>query len=729
MALHLVVRKSGTMTGIGEVNLVLALSLLLAVGFAFAWLARLVRLPSVTGYLVAGIALGSGGVDLMGEQATGGGLEIFTNIALMLVAFGIGERFDLEQLRRSARALVRVSAGESLGAFVFVGLGVGVTAWLTGAGGVNGGPALYIAMALVCAAIAVATAPAATIAVIRELEASGPLSRLVLSSLVVNNALSITLFGLAVAAARGLLGTGGGPPLLLAVTPLAQTLASLALGMMVGLVADLVVHRLAKRPDVLVAALAAVFFCGGLASFLGLSALLAGVAAGFAVVNRDRRDVRAFRALNDFEPPLYGIFFALAGAQLRLAELIAAGAIGTVFVLARAAGKYFGAWAGARSAGMPREQAAVVGLGLLPQAGLAIGLAYLVRQDASLEAIRTIIINIVVASVVVNELIGPPLVRVMAVRAGELPDEADAGKLRAAPGELESVDIVPWTWPKLEPPARPHGFVLACLSDPATVRGLTRIATVLGHSYGALPLAVHVITTEASDDFWASAPDQETVGLFRLADEEARSLGYELNTEVEFGDEVSEAILRVAETENVQVIVLGHPLARQAPRFGRIVDAVARDALCPVVIVKFTGALHTDRILVPVSTPEEFAVVRPVLCALAGIQEHQITLLRLMPPETSAGELAQSLEDLSGWYMCEGVPGEVAYRPTAAESRVHAIIEVAAEHDIVVMPCTSRTGLRRAFFGSLAADVAQRCRKPMLLVRGGMESYPRDELT
>jgi Kef-type K+ transport system membrane component KefB/nucleotide-binding universal stress UspA family protein len=683
----------------------------------------------VTGYLVAGIALGSGGVDLMGEQATGGGLEIFTNIALMLVAFGIGERFDLQQLRPAARALIRVSAGESLGTFLLVAVGVGLAAWATGTGGANGGWGLWIAVALVCASIAVATAPAATIAVIRELEASGPMSRLVLSSLVVNNVLSITLFGLAVAAARALLGTGGGSGLFVVLSPLVEPLASLALGVAVGLIIDIIVHQLAKRADVLIVARGAGFFCGGLASFLGLSALLAGVAAGFAVVNRDRRDVRAFRALNDFEPPLYGIFFALAGAQLRLAELIAAGAIGTVFVLARAAGKYFGAWAGARSAGMPREQAAVVGLGLLPQAGLAIGLAYLVRQDASLEAIRTIIINVVVASVVVNELIGPPLVRVMAIRAGELPDEADAGKLRAAPSELESVDIAPWTWPKLEPPARPHGFVLACLSHPGTARGLTRIATVLGHSYGALPLAVHVITTEASDDFWASAADQETVGLFRLADEEARGLGYELNTEVEFGDEVSEAILRVAETENVQAIVLGHPLARQAPTFSRIVDAVARDSLCPVVIVKLAGALHTERILVPVSTPEEFAMVRPVLCALAGIEEHQITLLRLLPPETSAGELDKSLEDLSGWYMCEGVPGEVTYRPTAAESRVHEIVEVAGEHDIVVMATTSRTGLRRAFFGSLAEDVAQRCRKPMLLVRGGMESYPRDELT
>ena len=582
---------------------------------------------------------------------------------------------------------------------------------------------------MVCASIAVATAPAATIAVIRELEASGPISRLVLSSLVVNNALSITLFGLAVAAARALLGTAGGSGLFLVLSPLVEVLGSLGLGVTVGLAIDIIVHKLAKRADVLIVALAGVFLCGGLASFLGMSSLLAGVAAGFAVVNRDRRDVRAFRALNDFEPPLYGIFFALAGAQLHLRELATAGAIGAAFVVMRAAGKYLGAWWGARAAGMPPKLASSVGLGLLPQAGLAIGLAYLVRQDASLEAIRSIVIDVVVASVVVNELIGPPLVRLMAVRCGELPHAEETAARPAPPSELDEIDVVPWTWPKLEPSARPDGFVLACLSQRATARGLTRIATMIGHSYAATPLAVHVVQAHGGEDFWDSGADQETVALFRIADEEARNLGYELNTEVEFGDEVSEAILRVAATENTQAIVLGHPLARQAPRFSRIVDAVAREALCPVVIAKFAGALRTERILVPVSTSEEFAMVRPVLCAFAGIEEHQITLLRLMPPETNAGELDKSVEDLTSWYMCEDVPGEVTYQPTAAESRVHEIIKVAAEHDIVVMPTTSRTGLQRVFFGSLAEDVAQRCHKPMLLVRGGMESYPRDELT
>ncbi len=647
------------------------------------------------------------------------------------MAFGIGERFDLQQLRASAKALVRVSLGESVGAFVLVGLGVGLVAWLTDAGGADGGTAYAVAAGLVCASIAVATAPAATVAVIRELEATGPVSRLVLSTVVVNNALSVTLFGLSVAAAQVLLGTAGGSTIAMALRPVTVTLGSLVLGMGVGLACDFIVHRLHQRADVLIMALAAVLFCGGLADFLGLSSLLAGMAAGFAVVNRDRRDVRAFRALNDFEPPIYGIFFTLAGAQLHLSELIASGVLGTVFVLARAAGKYFGAWLGARSVPMSPERAGFIGFGLLPQAGLAIGLAYLVRQDPTLEPIRTLVINLVVASVVINELFGPPLVRMMLMRAGEVGSPAAETEVRAAAyaRELEGIDVVPWTWPKLTPHARTGGSVLIGVSHPRTAAGLTRIGVLLAPHYHAAPTAVHVAPAEDSDDFWDSASDQEAVGLFRIADEEARGLGYPLNTEVEFADEVALGMLRGADETDAQAIVVGHPLVRAAPQFGRIVDALAHDALCPVIAVKFIGPLHTERILVPLSTPEDYLTVRPVVAALGAVEEHQITFLRLMPAECGLEELQDAEREVREWPECDNMPGECRCRAVAADSRVHEVLEAARHHDIVVMATSSRRGLRRAFFGSLAEDVAQRSPRSMLLVAGGLESRSFEEMT
>jgi Kef-type K+ transport system membrane component KefB/nucleotide-binding universal stress UspA family protein len=704
-------------------NLILALSLLLALGFGAAQAAKKLHLPSVTGYILAGVLIGPIGLDLIPHTMLGTQLRVFTSMALLLVAFSIGERFDLEQLRTSAQALVRISLGETLGTFVLVALGVGLTAWLTGAGGAFAGPGLWIAVALVGASIAVATAPASTVAVVREVAASGPVSRLLLSSVVVNNALSITLFGLTATAAKLLLGTAPARSLLHVLMPFAATLGSLALGLGVGLLIDLVVHRLSRRQDVLVVSLAAVFLVGGLAEYTGLSSLLAGVAAGFAVVNRDRRDVRAFRAINDFEPPLYGIFFALAGVELNLHDMLQAGLLGAVFVIARGAGKYFGARMGARRARMGTLQENLFGLGLLPQSALAIGLAFLVRGDEALIPIRSLIVGLVVASVVVNELIGPPLLRLVLQRVGETAAPMAPAREAPATGGDHSALIVPWTWPKLNVPEEPEGYVVVALSNPATAAGVTLLGALLAHYYRARLMALHVVTvTEVTDGFWHDEYEDPATELFALAHREAERLGYPLETETEFAAETAEGLIRTADELQVQALVLGHPQTRRGPLFGHIVDGVARDVECPVVVLKQSSPLHTERVLVPVATPEDFRALRPLVCALGMIMEHQITVLRLMSSETGEAELQASVQDLQGWPTCQGLPGGVTYRALASENRVHDILQAAEDHDIVVMTTGAPAGLRRLFFGSLAADVAARLRKPIIMLRSSAEN-------
>lgn len=700
-----------------HMNIVFALSLLLAAGFATARLVRLVRLPGVTGYILAGMALGPSGFDIIGRELSESRLEVFTNIAIMLVAFGIGERFDLQQLRRSANALARVSIGEVSTTFVLVWLSVSLTAWFTATGGGGLSLAGHVSLGLVAASIAVATAPASTVAVLRESEASGPISRLLLSSVVVNNALSVTLFGIAVAAAGGLLQTGTGSGLYRALSPMVMTGSSLLLGILVGFVTDLLVHRLTRREEVLIVALAAVFFTGGLAGLLGLSALLAGVAAGFAVVNRDRRDVRAFRALNDFEPPIYGIFFALAGAQLHLAEMASAGWLALAFVLARIGGKYFGAWAGARQAGLDRLRATSIGMGLLPQAGLAIALAYVIRQEPSMVPIRDYLLNVIIASVVINELIGPPLVNWMAARVGEIPRR----KIAAEDMEVEAeADVSAWKGSSLRPARHPNGYVLFGLSHPGRAAAVTRLATLLSHEFRAMPLAVHVVAGEHQGDFWSSQPDRDSLNLFQLARREAQNLGYPLKTYSEFAEETAEGIVRAAESVKAQAIVLGHPLARRAPEFARIVDAVARDSLCPVVVAKMTGRFDVQNILVAVSSRDELYALQPFISALSLLPQENLTVVRLMPHETSAGELEkreEEVREIVSEYL-EGTP----CRAVATESRVHRVLSESERFDMLVMSASGQRGLRRVFFGSLAEDVALRIKKPMLIIRSGVES-------
>jgi Kef-type K+ transport system membrane component KefB/nucleotide-binding universal stress UspA family protein len=697
-------------------DIVLALSLLLATGFGTARLVKLVRLPAVTGYIIAGLALGPSGFELIGPELSESRLVVFTNIAMMLVAFGIGERFDLQQLRRCRAALVRVSAGECGLTFLLVLLGVSGAAFMLGEGGAAANLGWWLALGLISASIAVATAPASTVAVLREIEASGPVSRLLLSNVVVNNAVSVTLFGVALTAAAVLLETHTMPGWAGLLLPLAKTLSSLFLGMLVGWLIDWIVHRLIRRDDVLIVALAAVFFCGGLANHLGLSSLLAGVAAGFAVVNRDRRDVRAFRALNDFEPPIYGIFFALAGAQLHLAEMASAGLLAGVYIITRSAGKYLGAWWGGWAAGLEPIRAKSIGLGLLPQAGLAIALAYIIRQEPSMAPIRSVLLNIVIASVVFNELVGPPLVSWMASRVGEVHREVIT-VLPSSPVEVSQVQA--WEGPRLAPVEHPDGYVLFGLSHPGRAVAMTRVATLLSHQFKAKPLAVRIVAGEHQGDFWESETDRETLGLFQIARQEAQSLGYPLDTYSEFAEETAEGIVRAAESVNAQAVILGHPLARRAPEFARIVDAVARDSLCPVVVAKIQSDVNLKRVLVPISAMAEIPSVLPLVMALRVVEGSQIHFLRLMPHEASGGELAQLAEQLR-----EALPDplkDVECHAAATESRVHRILEASRNHDIVVMSASDQRGLRRVFFGSLAEDVALRIDRPMLLVRGGME--------
>jgi len=708
---------------LGDIGIILALGLLLAVGFSISRLARLFHLPGIIGYIVAGIAFGPLGLGLIGPGLPGYHLEVFTHIALMLVAFGIGERFDLRELRSSARSLVRVSAAEILMTFLLVATGLGFTAYLAGLGGEVSGLREITAIALICAAIAVATAPASTIAVMRELGARGSLSNLVLSDVVVNNAMSVILFGMMAAAAQILLGTGGEVGVIRVLSPLSSSVLSLALGIGVGLSSDYIVHRLTGRDDVLVVALATVLLVGGLAAAFGLSSLLAGVAAGFAVVNRDRRDVRAFRALNDFEPPIYGIFFALAGAELRLEGLVTAGLLGVVFVVTRAAGKYFGARLGGHAAGMSSLRSGSVGLSLLPQAGLAVGLAYLVRQNAALAPIQTVVIDLVMASVLINELVGAPLVRFAMLRAGEAAESAQTGlgedkhRLEViGPETGDRIGPAPWPQKSLEPPGTMSGHVLINISQPATVRALTRLGTLICHHYGASPMALHVGRIK-EDDYWGTAADEAAVELFSTAADEAKILGYKLHTEVETGRGLAEGILRTAGDHEARAIIMGH-FKETSQQSSEVIQNLAESAGCPVIVARFIGPLAGGRILVPCTDTEDLDIVRPVVRALGVVSRHTITLLRLMPPETREDELKRAEEQIHQLCIAQPMAGELNIRTVATESRTHKILEASERHDLLIMAIRHKGRLHQAFFGSLAREVADNVDRTVLFVYG-----------
>ena len=189
-------------------NTTLVLAILLSAGFAAAKLGQRFRLPSVTGYIVAGLLLGPSGLRLVTADKIGSNLEHFTQLALLMIAFGIGEHLDMKRLKHSIKSVGCIGLAETSGAFLFVGFGTFFIARLTGV--CTDWQMIDIAvLGLLLGAVSVATAPAATLLVIRELKAAGPLTTILMAVVAVDDGLAIMMFGMAVSAAHHLVGIGG----------------------------------------------------------------------------------------------------------------------------------------------------------------------------------------------------------------------------------------------------------------------------------------------------------------------------------------------------------------------------------------------------------------------------------------------------------------------------------------------------------------------------------------
>lgn len=161
------------------------------------------------------------------------------------------------------------------------------------------------------------------------------------------------------------------------------------------------------------------------------------------------------------------------------------------------------------------------------------------------------------------------------------------------------------------------------------------------------------------------------------------------------------------------------------PPFAKIVNAVARNSECPLVVFKSWGDVWLQKILVPLGSISELGFLEPVLRAMALVPDHRITLLRLMPRETLEKELNKSERELAGLLFLNAESEQISIRVVAAESRIHAILETARQFDLVIMSANNQRGFRRAFFGSLAEDIAQRVDCTMRLVRGGLRFQDR----
>jgi Kef-type K+ transport system membrane component KefB len=384
----------------------LGVILLLALGAGH--LVKFARIPEVSGYIVAGIVLGPSVLGWVSQQNLTA-LEILSEVALGLILFSVGTVFELSRFQRVGRQVLLLTLAESAFAAVVVSAGMLLLgqSWKT---------------AFLLGAIAVATAPASTLMVVRESDSAGPLTDSLLAIIALNNIYCIVAFSLVGAAidlASGLGGPGGLLPTLYAsFYPLVwQLVGSVALGFLVGTLLAAWASKVTETGETLILLGGAILLCVGVARLLGLSPLVASMAVGATMVNSTRHSHSLFDTLARTDPPFYAIFFVLAGADLDLGLVGSLGLAGVVYVVGRAGGKLLGARLGAKWLGMAPTVRRFLGLALMAQAGLAVGLVLTIQRRFA--DVAPAVTAIVLASVVVYEIVGPLSTRFALVRAGE----------------------------------------------------------------------------------------------------------------------------------------------------------------------------------------------------------------------------------------------------------------------------------------------------------------------
>ena len=381
-------------------NLIFGVGALLLAGFIGGKVATRLRLPTISGYIVAGLVLGPSVLNVVPDHIVES-LAPVPHIALGLIAITIGSEFRVAKLRQTGKNILIITTVQLVATFVAVTVGLRLF----------GAP---MPMAILLGAIASATAPAATVAIASELRARGPLVSTLFGVVALDDAFAITLFGFVMAFAAAMVGGGEAHgPLTMILHPLREIVISIVIGLAAGYVVHRLVVKRRRSNEVIVIVLGFVLLTSGITISISVSPLIANMVMGFVIVNMSPKNSRVMRILEPLSPPIYAAFFALAGTELDIRTLAATGVLGVVYLVARAVGKYFGAYAGAAAAHESHSTRRYLGLALLPQAGVAIGLILVLQDTTQFTHLPYMgqMVNIVLASILVNEVLGPPLTK------------------------------------------------------------------------------------------------------------------------------------------------------------------------------------------------------------------------------------------------------------------------------------------------------------------------------
>ncbi len=392
------------------------LGVVLFLGFIFGRLMEMIKIPSVTGYLLAGLILGPISHFLSVEELNS--FSIVSDVALGFIAFQVGNELWFGKLKKSGVKIIIITVIQAVLTTTIVAIGTMFV--------------VDLSVALMLGAIAAATAPAPIMLIIKKYKAKGELTDTVLPVVGLDDAVGVLMFSILLSVSIGLIGVNTSLSLgHMVLEPLKEIGFSILIGSGIGFVSGVTIKKVHKHRDRdefnLNIINITVLLTTGTAIITGASPILTPMIAGTIVTNLINKEcyVLEEETIRFFIPPLMIAFFTLAGAQLQFDVIIAAGAVGAIYIIGRIIGKMMGAYMGCSIAKSPSNVKKYLGVSLLPQSGVAIGLsvaAYNAFAPVNLEY-AIIIKNVVLASVLFFALTGPVLVKIALFKAGELKED------------------------------------------------------------------------------------------------------------------------------------------------------------------------------------------------------------------------------------------------------------------------------------------------------------------
>ena len=400
-------KMQGYLAGVSEgTRVLLILSVILFAGFIMTRLTNTLNLPKVSGYIMAGILIGPCGLNLIPVEIIGH-MGFVSDLALAFIAFGVGKFFKKEVLLKTGSRIIIITLFEALLAGVLVTLfcvGVFKMEWN---------------FALILGAIATATAPASTMMTINQYKAKGEFVNTLLQIVALDDVVCLLAFSIV----AGIAGRTGNEELTMSTVlmPVVYNILALGLGFFCGYFLSRLLIPARSKDNRLILAIAMLLGISGICASLDISPLLSCMIFGASYINLTS-DKKLYRQINNFTPPVMSIFFIMSGMNLDLSALTTVGTVGLAYFIVRIIGKYLGTYISCLITGTSREIRNYMGLALIPQAGVAIGLAFL-GQRLLPEEMGKLLLTIILSSSVLYEMVGPVCAKMSLFLSGSITTE------------------------------------------------------------------------------------------------------------------------------------------------------------------------------------------------------------------------------------------------------------------------------------------------------------------